>query len=186
VETPIRPLAQSRNHLDYYGYVRRIPAMAHCTVLFRYFFDEVNPIHSTLDEIIFGEQLKRWWSLAHGSLLQKGMEGLPLDIRSFPALIFQVLALTLQFVPSTYELSMEELKFGPSQTLTELSVEYHDCGLSLTQIVGRSPLTFIGVQNSSLIDLWLMNTGDLMRAWTHSGQTARYDEVNLFFTSNLY
>jgi hypothetical protein len=87
------------------------------------------------------------------------------------------LAITLQFISGQYEAEIDELRFGPSQTVAELSKEYSDCGVSLSNMVGNAKLTHIGVQHSSMRDWWLLNAGDLMQAWKHSGETVRYDRT---------
>jgi hypothetical protein len=110
-------------------------------------------------------------------LTKEGPNGLPKEIRCFPALIFQVLAITLQFISGPYEAEIDELRFGPSQTVVELSKEYSDCGVYLSNMVGNAKLTLIGVQHSSMRDWWLLNAGDLMNAWMHSRQTVRYDSM---------
>lgn len=96
-------------------------------------------------------------------------------MRCFPALIFQVLAITLQFISGAYKAEIDELRFGPSQSVAELSKEYSDCGVSLCDLIGSAKFTLMGVQHSSMRDWWLLNAGDLVQAWTHSGQTVRYD-----------
>ncbi len=171
------PQAQINDRSEYYSYIRRIPSKDHCDKLFQFFFSHVNAQCSPLDQIIFEEQLACWWGLAHSVLTKDGPNGLPKEIRCFPALIFQVMAITLQFITGPYEAEIAELRFGPSQTVEELSKEYSDCGVSLCDIVGDAKLTLIGVQHSSMRDLWLLNTGDLANVSANSRQTIRYDST---------
>lgn len=142
-------------------------------MLFQYFFTNANPLNSALDETIFREQLERWWELAYDILLKQGPEKLPKDFQCFPALIFQVLAVTLQLLPVSYDPRLDELKFGPLQTFAELSREYTDCGVDLSNLLGRAKTTLVGVQQSYMRDYWLLNSGDLMQAWNHSGETVK-------------
>jgi hypothetical protein len=142
-------------------------------VLFKHFFDDVNLLNSALDETMFREQLDHWWSDAYGIILEKGPGKLPEDLRSFPALIFQVLALALEFLPLSYDTRLDELKFTPSQTFLELSREYSDCGVAIAKLFARAKPTLIGVQHSFMRDWWLINMGDIMEAWNHSGETVR-------------
>jgi len=151
---------QNRVRSEYYAYVRRIPPKVPCEVLFKCFFNGLNNLNAALDETIFREQLDHWWTLAHEVLLKQGPEKLPDDLRCFPALIFQVLALALQFLPLSLEPQVDELKFSPLQTFAELSRE-------------KSRPTLVGVQQSFLRGCWLTNTGDVMQSWNHSGQTVK-------------
>ncbi len=164
---------QSKNRIEYYSYVRRLPSKRHCDILFQRFFADINPINSPLDGSIFEEQLQRWWDLAYSKLLKGGLDELPEDIRCFPALIFQVLAVTLQFLPRSDETTIDELKFGPSQTIMELSKEYSDCGVSLAKIVGKARLSLVGVQHGSMRLWWLISIGNLMQAWAYTGQIVK-------------
>jgi hypothetical protein len=142
-------------------------------VLFKHFFDDVNLLNSALDETMFREQLDHWWSDAYSTILEKGPGNLPEDLRSFPALLFQVLAVALQFIPLSYDSRLDELKFAPSQTFLELSREYSDCGVAMAKLFARARPTLSGVQHSFMRDWWLVNMGDLMEAWNHSGETVR-------------
>jgi hypothetical protein len=165
--------------LEYYGYVRRLPNKAHSEPLFEHFFKTVNPLNSPLDETVFREQLQKWWTIAHEILLQRGLDALPEEFKCFPALIFQALALSLQFLPTNHGLNLEGLKFGPFQTDAELSREYTDCGIAVSKIIGKARLTLTGVQYSFMRDWWYVNAGDLTRAWNLSGQTVKYDHHEL-------
>jgi hypothetical protein len=168
---------ENRVRAEYYNYVRRLPPKSHCEILFQYFFggDQVggNQINNAIDETFFREQSERWWNLAREILLKSGPEKLPEDLLWFPALIFQVLAVALQFMPGLYNPRLDDIKFAPSQTWTELSTEYTNCGVALAKLLARARPTLVGVQQSFMRDFWLTNNGDLIQAWNHSGQTVR-------------
>jgi hypothetical protein len=163
----------SKTSSAFYGYVRRIPAKARCETLYQCFFTRFNALNSALDEGFFREQLNIWWNAAYDTFPKQGIEKLPSNIRCFPALIFQVLAIGLQFVQEPYDSGLDKLKFGPSQTFSELSREFTECGTALSNLLGLGNQTLIGVQQSFLRDCWLMNSGQLMDAWGHSGETVK-------------
>jgi hypothetical protein len=171
----IAPQIRGRTRVEYYGYVRRLPSKFHCEILFKSFFASINDINVALSEVIFREQLARWWKIAYEILSREGPESLPADLQYFPALIFQVLAVALQFIPAKYDVQIDELKFSPSQTLGELSREYSDCGVALSSLLKEQRPSLVGVQQSFLRDVWLTNTGDLSQSWSHSGRTIKYD-----------
>jgi hypothetical protein len=187
-ETPstqyvIPPHVQHKIRSDYYGLVRRLPSKAHCEILIRNFFSGINNVNCPLEETFFREQLRRWWDLAYSILLERGPEELPEDLKFFPALLFQVLAISLQFLPRSYDSRLCELRFGPTQTFVDLSREYSSCGVATAQLLKRSKPTLVGVQQSFLRDSWLVNEGDILTAWEHSGKTVKY---NCIFSSGLY
>lgn len=133
-----------------------------------------NPLNSALDEVIFREQLEQWWSIAYDVLLKEGPEKLPKDLQCFPALMFQVFAVAVQTLPLKYDSRLDELKFAPSQTFAQLSKEYSDCGVELIKLLGKGRLTLVGVQESFMRTAWLINEGNLMLGWKHSGETVKY------------
>jgi hypothetical protein len=157
---------------EYYNYVRRLPPKPACEVIFKYFFPGCNDVYALLSEAFFKEQYNRWMTLAHDILPKKGARHLPDDIRCFPALLFQVIAVTLQFISDLHEPLLDELRYG-SQTFAELSREYSDCGVALAEICNRLKLTFIGVQHNFMRGFWLRNSGNIIGAWNHSGETVR-------------
>lgn len=164
---------QSRIRTQYYGFVRRLPPRRHCELLFSFYFSGVNTLTATLDETMFREQAELWWSSANDILLTQGHEGLPSDLSYFPALMFQVFALGLTSLPPEYDPQLDELKFAPSQTFSELSSEYSECGEALSQLLAGDPPTLATVQYSQLRSQYLINNGELMEAWTRSGQTVK-------------
>jgi len=168
--------SQSLNRVraEYFGFVRRLPSRELCEVVFQHFFLHSNRFHAALAETIFREQLERWWELAYDTLLKDGPDGLPKDIRVFPLLIFQVIAVTLQNLYFSYDPRLEELKFGPLQTFDELSKEYTECGMDMSKLLLTAKSNLTWVQQSYMRDYWLMNSGDLVQTWKHCGQTAKY------------
>ncbi|KAF2816414.1 uncharacterized protein BDZ99DRAFT_471641 [Mytilinidion resinicola] len=170
---PAAPQIRSKLRADYFGYVRRLPAKTNCDILIDLFFKDVNHLNEALDQVIFREQLDRWWATAHDTIFKQGPDALPLDLWYFPALIFQVLGVALQFLPTPHDPQLEELKFTPLQTFTELSKEYSDCGEGLSNLVGRPSPTLVAIQSSFMKDLWYANAGDILQAWNHSGRTVK-------------
>lgn len=165
---------QSKIRSQFYNYVRRLPSRESCEILLRIYFSGVNNFNGVLGEPIFWEQYERW-NAAFAILLKETPEKLPEDLQFFPAVLFNVLAIALQFLPVSYDTRIENLKFAPVQTFAELSQEYSDCGEALSRLLKstkRRP-TFTGVQASFLRDWWLANNGDLLKSWNHSGQTVK-------------
>lgn len=179
----VRPEAasriQSKIRSQYYGYVRRLPSKQHQEVLVQIFFSEVNNTVAVLDETIFKEQAARWWTTGIDIVLSEGPEGLPADLLAFPALIFEVFALALIRINGPYDLRLDELKFSPSQTFNALAQEYIESAEALSRLLAVATPTLTGIQQSAVLTQWLIDTGDIMRAWDNSGKTVRQEEVTL-------
>ncbi|KAE9986014.1 hypothetical protein EG328_006565 [Venturia inaequalis] len=164
---------QSKIRPQYHGYVRRLPPKQHQEILFRIFFREVNSTVAVLDETIFKEQAVRWWATGNDTILTKGPEGLPFDLLAFPALLFEVFALALIRINGPYDVQLDELKFSPSQTFKALASEYIECAESLSRLFAATTPTLTGIQQGSVLTQWLIDSGDLMRAWDNSGVVVR-------------
>jgi hypothetical protein len=142
-------------------------------MIIRYFFDEVNWHYAVLDEIIFREQFQQWQSIEYKTFIEEGPEKLPEELPHFPALLFQITALSLQNLPTAYNEELEELKFRPSQTYVELSKEYTECAVALTTLLGRSKPTLVGIQQAFLRCTWMLNTVGVAQAWQTMCQVTR-------------
>lgn len=164
---------QSKIRSQYYGYMRRLPPKQHQEVLFQIFFSEVNSTVAVLDETIFKEQAVRWWATGNDIILTKGPEGLPFDLLAFPALLFEVFALALIRINGPYDFQLDELKFSSSQTFKALAHEYIECAESLSRLLPAATPTLTGIQQGSVLTQWLIDSGDLMRAWDNSGKNVR-------------
>jgi hypothetical protein len=175
----VSPQIRNKIWAEYYGYVRRLPSKTQCETLWNSFFTTINDVNSALSEVIFREQLAQWWRDGYEILLQEGPESLPADLKFFPALMFQVMAVALLFLPVELEAQLDDLKFSPSQTLSELSREFSECGVSLSSIIKAQKPSLVAVQQSFLRDVWLTNVGDLLQAWNHSGQSVKYGHPNI-------
>lgn len=166
---------QSKIRSKYFAYVRRLPSIQHQELLFQIFFREVNSTVAVLDETIFKEQAVRWWATANDIVLTKGPEGLPSDLLAFPALLFEVFALALIRINGSYDSLLDELKFSSSQTFKALGHEYIECAESLSRLLSAATPTLTAIQQGSVLTQWLIDSGDLMRAWDNSGKNVRYD-----------
>jgi hypothetical protein len=126
-----------------------------------------------LDETIFSEQLSDWWNSAYSILATKSTKPLPNDLKYFPSLLFQVLAQALQFLPTEYDHSLEDLKLGAEQSFSELSEEYSECGVAIASLLGRHNPSLACVQQEFLRASWLKNSGRITEAWHTIGQAVR-------------
>jgi hypothetical protein len=165
--------AHSNVRADYYNYVRRLPSKIHCETLFNYFFSGINYTNTncSLDEPIFREQLEQWWT-AYDTILEQGPEHLSDDLRCFPALMFQILATSLQFLPPSYNNQLDELKFSALQSFYGLGVEYSECGVALSSLAFIKP-SLVGVQQRHMRVWWSVYAGDMMRGWHDTSQTMK-------------
>lgn len=145
--------------------LQRLPANHVTKELVRVFFREVGWYFPVLDEEFFTEVLFRW--LAVQSVDSK-IGTLTSETKAFPALLYQVLALGLQFVPpnSTAVASLGVVDLARRDKLSKL---FSDAGMMLLDSLGRHEPTMMSVQADFLRTSWLKNCGRGVDAWKSLG-----------------
>lgn len=153
--------------------VRQLPARDYVDKLIATFFQEVNWHYSPLDKDFFMEQLQNWNSVSF-SVLNRGPQDLPGDVRFFPALLFQVLALALQFQPHPhYDPSLNSLKYVSEMSLDDLASDYSESGVGILSLLGKRDITLVTIQAGFLRTSFLKNSGLVTESWHSLGQTIR-------------
>lgn len=164
--------------------VSQLPDKSYTKSLVTLFFDNVNDWqYSILDRYFFQTQLENWWNCIPDMMLvgyQKGLRNN--DDKYFPALLYQVIALSLQFLPPTTAIDLEFLKKGKS--LHALSAKYSDLGCTLMALLGRHFPTLSSVQHDLLRSAWL-KTSDLIPESWHTLSQAIRSEIPQFLQSVL-
>lgn len=127
------------NHL-----VNRLPSDFYRQCLVQNFFDEVNWVYSILDPNLFQSQLRDWQQSSQNKPSEVDLNKLSLDCLYFPALLFQVLGLSLLSIPPTIDVDLEPLKNGKSVNV--LAAEYSHCGCDLISLLGREDPCLTSIQ----------------------------------------
>jgi len=107
-------------------------------------------------------------------------EELSKELRYFPALLFQVLALALQFLPSAAAV----WKRLPTNDIA-LCRRYSDIGVELMVILGRPGVALTAVQADFLRTSWLKNIGRGVEAWHSIGNAIRSVYLRNYPVQNL-
>lgn len=157
---------------NYKSLVRQLPARNYVDQLISTYFNEVNWHYSALDQDFFMEQLQNWNNVSF-SVLNRGPQDLPGDIRYFPALLFQVLALALQFQPPQYDSNLDSLKYVSEMSLDDLANDYSESGVAILSLLGKRDLNLVTVQAGFLRTSFLKNSGFITESWHSLGQTIR-------------
>jgi hypothetical protein len=158
--------------IQYQNLISRLPPRPHCETLVKVFFDSINWLYLVVDEALFREQFEEWVHNAPRILARGGPEGLTQDFQYFPALLFQMVAQSLQFV-SIHDDRFDDLKRSPAQSLLELSAEYSELGVSIASLLGRHRPSLLCVQQEFLRASWLKNAGRMVESWHTIGQAVR-------------
>ena len=132
------------------------------------FFDEVNWHYFILERFYFDDMLSHWQTPGNARPKYLTADSFHLERKYFPAVVFQVLALTLQFLPpgtpSLSRLPMNELAS---------SQKYSDIGDELVTLLGRQHGVFTALQADFLRSSWLKNFGRGIESWHNLASAVR-------------
>jgi hypothetical protein len=156
----------------YKSLIRQLPSKEYIEKLLPTYFREVNYQYYPLDEGIFRDHLASWHSLSF-STLNKGPLELSGDMQFFPALLFQCLALALQFQPLEYDPTLDSLKYAAGMTFDDLANDYSESSVSILALLGKRHTTLITVQAGFLRTAYLKNVGMVTESWHSLSQTIR-------------
>ncbi|RKL00315.1 hypothetical protein BFJ71_g5803 [Fusarium oxysporum] len=157
---------------EYMSIIRELPSPRHIDILVQDFFKNVAWHYDIVDEATFINQLAQWGRLTHNQF-KGGPDALPATLRSFPALLFQVLAQALLFQPAQYNESLNDLKYAVDMELSDRAAEYSDAGRRLASSFRKSEPTLTGVQAELMRACFEKTTGAVIEAWHTLGTAIR-------------
>ncbi|CAG8947917.1 unnamed protein product [Penicillium salamii] len=164
----------------------RLPQEAVTRELIETFFSEANWYFAVLEKHYF-EKLYTSWS-ALSSHLTAGVQpgGLPPDLLHFPALIFQVLAVALQFSPLDLP-CLQSLGVDDFASRDRLSGDFSERGVAIRRIIETNEPTLTTVQCDLMRALWLKNTSRGREAWHVLGAGIRMaQELGIHKQSKIF
>ena len=121
------------------------------------FFSEVNWYYSLLERHYFNELQKSWLEITdfnNGALIRRPMKDLSLNQLHLPALLFQIAAIALEFLPADAS-SLKVLSIRNDTVRHRLSGRYSRKGMDIMEILGRYHATLSSIQQDLLRSLWL-------------------------------
>lgn len=170
----------------YKSFIRQLPSKQYIEQLIVTFFREINYQYSALDESTFRDLLRDWHNLSF-STLNKGPSELPPDLQFFPAMLFQALALALQFQPPNYDPGLDSLKYAAAMSFDDLASDYSESGIQILSLLGKRHTTLVTVQAGFLRTSYLKNCGLIPESWHSLSQTIRdAQEIGLHKSNTDY
>ena len=130
----------------YKALIRQLPAKVYIDKLVDVYFSEYNWQYYPLDHDLFLQQLGEWNRLPFNTFTSAGPQALPLELRAFPALLFQMMACALLMLPEEEEGTFEPLKYAGNMTFEDLAVDYSESGLSILLLLGKRQITLTTIQ----------------------------------------
>ncbi|KAM0263351.1 hypothetical protein ACHAQJ_001207 [Trichoderma viride] len=150
----------------YLNYLRLLPSRAYVDTLTVVFFEEFGWQYSLIDQNIFADQLAAFYGASYDSAVNG--QSLQPELFSFPSLLFQVLALALQFLPLSYERLLGDLCLGSS--IDYLAEKFSATGVALSALLEKDRENLVSVQASFHRVCWLKNCGRVTESWHALGQ----------------
>ncbi|RDL35460.1 Zn2 DNA-binding protein [Venustampulla echinocandica] len=163
---------QSGLREKYKSLIRQLPSKPYIEQLLPTYFREVNYQYYPLDEGIFRDHLQNWYNLSF-STLNKGPLELSGELQFFPALLFQCLALALQFQPLDYDKGLDSLKYAAGMSFDDLASDYSESGVAILNLLGKRNTTLLTVQAGFLRTAYLKNVGMVTEGWHSLSSTIR-------------
>lgn len=155
---------------DVEALITKLPPRTVVGSLVDFFFDEVNWHYFILERFYFDSLLTRWPPAEEVEAVNYLTSAeLSMELRYFPALLFQVLALSLQFLPTDCDILVklrETIDFAPET--------YSDIGDELLSQLGRPGLALTAIQADFLRSSWLKNCGRGIESWHTVGSAIRF------------
>jgi hypothetical protein len=149
----------------------KLPSSATTQELLKVFFSEANWYFTVLDQFYFDKAHRAWlrsWDLSPAATEQQ----ISADSLFFPGLLFQVLALGVQFIPSNSAAEKAALSLEPS-SLDHLSQHFSENGERILNTLGRHIHAITAIQADVMRCAWLKNSGRGAEAWYSLGNAVR-------------
>ncbi|KAL3419518.1 fungal specific transcription factor domain-containing protein [Phlyctema vagabunda] len=158
----------------------QLPAKRTIKGLIDNYFEEANWYFLVLERVFFNELYSSWLESC-----EKDTRNEDIQLKHFPALLFQVLAVSLQFLPLNSPCG-RALALGDLKTADQLSYKYSTAGLDIDKTFGRHPPSIVSVQHALMRSLWLKNCSRGIEAWYSLGDAIRQaQDLGLHLQSHI-
>ncbi|KAE8164297.1 hypothetical protein BDV40DRAFT_298561 [Aspergillus tamarii] len=162
--------------------ISQLPSKPVLQQLVDIFFSEVNWHYFILERFYFDDLFSRWQSTETRSVNYLSTQELSIELQYFPALLFQVVALSLQFLPPE-ALALTQL----SSPELSSSYKYSELGDELVTVLGRHGVALTAVLADFVRAAWLKNFGRGIEAWHSAGNAIRQaQELSLHRQHDIY
>lgn len=148
----------------YKSLVRHLPARTFVEQLVDIYLQQFNWMYYAIHEAEFMEQLEMWYQLPFHLLSNAGPQGIDPTLRSFPALLFQVLATSLLAVSDENDVRFVSLKYAGNMTFEDLALEYSETGVAILSLLGKRQMTVPTVLAGWVRAAFLKYTGQVTEA----------------------
>lgn len=148
--------------------MQHLPSDSITTSLVDVYFTEANWWFMVLERYYFTRLFQLWLDTGAKSVKHRNIQSLSRDLQYFPGLLFQVIAVALQFLPANHPLQHHK-----NQDLELESQKYSRMGVEIINLLGNQNCTITSVEFGLMRCLWLKNCSRGNEAWYTLGNTIR-------------
>ncbi|KAI1193931.1 hypothetical protein F5X97DRAFT_312390 [Nemania serpens] len=157
----------------YKSLIRQLPARTYVEKLIDLYFHDVNWQYFGIDEPLVRGLINKWYSQPFNVLSGSGPLALDPMLRALPALLFQMIACALLYLPQESEKIFECLKYTSNMTFDDLAVEYSEAGMAILTLLGKRQMSIITVLAGWCRASLLKFSGMVTEAWHQVGTSIR-------------
>lgn len=136
------------------------------------YFSEANWHFQVLERYYFDEIFAAWLGTSCVESILEDQRSGQREILHFPALLFQVLAVAIQFLPPDTTAS-RTLQLTDTSAYRSISQRYSNLGEALMASLGRWGSTVTGIQHDMMKSLWFKTNGRGLASWQALGNAIR-------------
>ncbi|KAI5923775.1 Orotidine 5'-phosphate decarboxylase [Camillea tinctor] len=157
----------------YKALIRQLPPQTYVEKLADIYFHDINWQYFGIDEPMLRRLMDQWYNLPFNIISSSGPLALDPMLRAFPALLFQMLASALLYLPKESGEAFESLKYTSNMTLDDLAFDYSESGVSILSLLGKRQMSIITVLAGWVRAAFLKYTGMVTEAWHQVGTCIR-------------
>ncbi|KAM5344940.1 hypothetical protein ACJ41O_010802 [Fusarium nematophilum] len=155
---------------SYWDLLAQLPPLPIVEELIDIFFSEANWHYQILDESFFADSYKTWVRANLRSCASD--QPAPLELLFFPALLFQVLAVAVLFIPASAP-ARQTMSLWDLSAKTSLSDKYSRIGSHLAELFYQCSPMLVMVQHDLTKSLWFKTNSRGLAAWQFLGRAIR-------------
>ncbi|RYP14030.1 hypothetical protein DL765_006633 [Monosporascus sp. GIB2] len=129
-------------------------------------------LYCGLDMPILQELIEKWYNLPFRVLSSTGPQALDPMLRALPALLFQLMASALLYLPDTAHSTFNSLKYA-NMTFDDLALDYSESGVAILSLLGKRQMSIVTVLAGWVRAGFLKYTGQVTEAWHQVGTAIR-------------
>lgn len=165
--------------------IAELPTHPVTVELIEVYFSEINWFTYVLERHYFDKLYNSWTAVSEAICKQGKIENLSHDMQYFPALLFQVLAVGLQFLP----VDVASRTFPGIDDLSaseKLSFKYSETSMRIMTILGRHNPVVNAVETDLMRASWLKNCSRGTESWHSLGNAIRQaQELGLYLQDDI-